>query len=194
MTPLFFVKYTKTTLTTWKCVKRYLNNNNVMEVRWFHSVMSSVAPGIIRISWNYQLPRGSCIVCKVLQLCMCSAGSVPLPFSAGYSMTVDWRGKKKQCLSRWMSLRAPPCSSAVCSWQRLVGRSSHNRQRLLPLKSLCVWQRCFRSFSNTYTSLPCIKRNFTLNEWAVLAWDAHGCVRSNYCSTSEHRCLTLNHT
>lgn len=135
-TLLFFVNYPKkkTNLTNWKCLERHLNRIRVMETKWFHSIMASTAPGKILI-WNYQLLRGPCFVCKMLQLCMCSSGSVPNPFSAGYSMTADWRvvvAGGRRCLSRWMSLRAPPCSSAVCSWQRLVRRSSHNRQRLFP--------------------------------------------------------------
>lgn len=154
-----------------------------METKWVHSIMASTAPDEI-IIWNYQLLRGSCIVCKVLQLCMCSAGSVPHPFSAGYSMTVDWRGGGDgRCLSRWMSLRAPPCSSAVCSWQRLVRRSSHNRQVISPL-NLSVCDRGASDLSLTHTLLFLASNGF-YSKWM-------GCLCMKHTWLSEIKSLPSN--
>lgn len=86
-TLLFFVNYTKTDLSDctrgrrdiWALLTWWKQSDSVFN----HSILAQTAKRKKMIIWrNYWFPRCSCLVCKRLQLCMCSAGSVSLPFSS----------------------------------------------------------------------------------------------------------------
>lgn len=60
----------KKTLTNLKCLERCLSSINMMEAKWFHSIMASNASENYNMVKFFQLSIGCCVVCKVLQLCV----------------------------------------------------------------------------------------------------------------------------
>lgn len=82
---LFFVNYTKAHLTycargrrdIWALITWWKQSDSVFN----HSIVAQTAQRKMIISWNCWFSRCFCLVCKRLQLCMCSAGSLSFPFS-----------------------------------------------------------------------------------------------------------------
>lgn len=138
VTVLFFVNYTNAHLTN--CARRHRDICALLT--WWkqsksvfsHSTQAQTAQRKMIISWNCWFPRCFCLVCKRLQLCMCSAGSVSLPFSTLLKLDKARQlneGEGPQSVEPVGVPRgsSPLCFSSLCVWQRLVGRrSSHNTE------------------------------------------------------------------